>query len=336
MNRMVGKKQKRGEFELIESYFAPLSAAEPGAFNLTDDAAVLEVEEGNRLVVTTDILIAGVHFPDQAEPEDIAAKSLRVNLSDLAAMGAEARAYTLSLALPKDLNVTWLKRFSKSLAAEQENFQVTLIGGDTVATPGPLSLSICAIGTVIEGAELRRNQAHGGDAVYVSGTIGDAALGLKALGGELKGLSPVHEGFLLDRYHRPEPRLELGRRLAGVAGAAIDVSDGLAADLGHICAASKVSAAIEAFMVPLSEAARSALEKGASSIAAVLGGGDDYELLFTAPPKAALDIERISAELGLPITPIGHIKEGNDGGGVTVVDENGNQIALPDNGYRHF
>lgn len=331
----MGRQSKNREFELIARHFAPLSAAEPGAFALTDDAAVLEIEPGRRLVVTTDTMVAGVHFLPENPAGTVAAKLLRVNLSDLAAMGAKPLAYTLSAALPETVEDGWLERFAQALAADQASFQVTLIGGDTVATPGPLTLTLCALGTVAEGRELRRSGARPGDTVYVSGTIGDAALGLAALRGELPGLAPELRQALGERYLRPQPRVSLGQRLSGLVHAAVDISDGLVADLGHICAASGTGATVEAPRVPLSPAGRAAVEADAERMTTVLAGGDDYELLFTAPPECADTLAGLSRELDLPLTAIGRIEE-TKGGGVRVIDENGRRIELVENGYRHF
>ena len=331
----MGRQRKNREFELIARHFAPLSAAEPGAFALTDDAAVLELEPGRRLVVTTDPMVAGVHFLPENPAGAVAAKLLRVNLSDLAAMGAKPLAYTLSAALPENMEDGWLERFAQALAADQASFQVTLIGGDTVATPGPLTLTLCALGTVAEGRELRRSGARPGDTVYVSGTIGDAALGLAALRGALPGLAPELREALAERYLRPQPRVALGQRLSGLAHAAADISDGLVADLGHICAASGTGATVEAARIPLSPAGRAVLEADAERMTTVLAGGDDYELLFTAPPECADTLAGLSRELDLPLTAIGRIDE-TKGDGVRVIDEDGRRIDLVENGYRHF
>jgi thiamine-monophosphate kinase len=245
-----------GEFELIARYFVPLAAGEPGAFGLSDDAAVIAVEPGHRLVVTTDTIVSGVHFLPSDPPDAIAAKALAVNLSDLAAMGARPRAYTLALAMPSDWDgdkaEAWLEDFSDRLALNQREAGVALIGGDTVASPGPLCITVTALGMVREGAELRRSAAHPGDLVCVSGMIGDAALGLKYIAGELPNLPADLGNTLADRYRFPRARIELGRQLVGIGHGVADVSDGLVADLGHICAASNVSAIIDASRVPLS------------------------------------------------------------------------------------
>ena len=327
--------RKSGEFELIERYFAPLSADQPGAFGLTDDAAVLEIAAGRRLVFSLDTLVAGVHFLEDEPAETTAAKLLRVNLSDLAAMGAVPLAYGLSTALPEQVDNDWLEGFARGLAADQEVFRITMVGGDTVATPGPLTLTLAALGTVGEGGELRRAAAEAGDTVYVSGTIGDGALGLLARQGKLETVTPEERAFLVERYRRPEPRLALGQRLIGLAHAAIDVSDGLVADLGHVCRASGVDATIDAPRLPLSPAARAALEADPRLIGRILTGGDDYELLFTAPPRARAAVAALSGEAGVAVTAIGEIA-GSGPGVVRVVDADGRGLTFERPGYRHF
>ena len=326
--------EKTGEFELIARYFAPLTGDEPGAFALADDTAVLGHEPGQRLAITTDTVVESVHFLADDPPAVVAAKALRVNLSDLAAMGARPRAYTLSLALPEDRDEEWVGQFALALAAEQASFEVTLIGGDTVATPGRLTVTVTAFGTLAAGSELRRSDARAGDAVYVSGFIGDAALGLKALNGELPDLTSEHAQALKDRYFRPRPRVDLGPRLVDLANAAIDISDGLVADLGRVCAASGMAATIVAPRVPLSEAAGAAVAADHGLMAAVLTGGDDYELLFTCAPGDAAAVAALARELDLPLTAIGQVAEGD--GGVRVIDADGRDMALGVTGYRHF
>jgi thiamine-monophosphate kinase len=331
----VSERRKPGEFELIERYFAPLSASQPGAFGLTDDAAVLEISAGRRLVFSMDTLVAGVHFPEDEPAETTAAKLLRVNLSDLAAMGAVPLAYTLSTALPESVDSGWLEGFARGLAADQEVFRITMVGGDTVATPGPLTLTLAALGTVGEGSELRRATAQPGDIVYVSGTIGDGALGLLARRGELETVAPDERSFLVERYRRPEPRLELGQRLIGLAHTAIDVSDGLLADLGHVCRASGVDATIDVPRVPLSPAARGALRADPRLIGRILTGGDDYELLFTAPPRVHAAMATLSGEAGVAVTAIGEIA-GSGAGVVRVLNTEGGEITFERPGYSHF
>ena len=331
----MGKRRKISEFEIIERYFAPLAAGAPGALGLIDDAALVALDAGQCMVVTTDTVIAGVHFRPIDTPEDIAAKVLRVNLSDLAAMGATPISYTLSAALTDAVNEDWLARFTRSLASDQARYAITLVGGDTVATPGPLSFGVTAFGSVDEGRELRRSSARPGDLIFVSGTIGDAALGLMALRGELADLDSALAESLIDRYLRPRPRVELGRRLVGPAHAAADISDGLVADLGHIARASRVDATLEAFRVPLSAAGRAVLEGTPALMNTVLTGGDDYELVFTVPPQSAPLLPRLANELGVALTRVGSVAEG-DGARVRVVGAAGHEMAVTEAGYRHF
>jgi thiamine-monophosphate kinase len=324
--------RKTGEFERIATFFAPLAAGFPGALGLTDDAAILRPAEGAELVVTTDTIVAGVHYIGDEPPGLVAQKLLRVNLSDLAAKGARPVAYTLNIALPPELEDAWLERFCAGLAADQQRFGIALAGGDSVATPGPVTLTITAFGEIAAGGMLRRSGARPGDRIYVSGTIGDGALGLKVLRGRLAGIAASQRDALVERYRLPQPRVACGARLVGIAHAAMDISDGLVADLGHIADMSGVAAVVEAASVPLSTAAAAALEIEPEMRDAVLGGGYDYELLFTAPPDAASSIAALAAELGLPLTAIGRIEAGR---GVRVVDAAGAEIALARAGYTH-
>ncbi|HVO14971.1 MAG TPA: thiamine-phosphate kinase [Alphaproteobacteria bacterium] len=321
------------EFQLIAEIFAPLAAGTPGAFGLTDDAAAIEPAPGRRLIVTVDAIVEGIHFLSDDPPADVARKLLRVNLSDLAAMGARPIGYVMATVLPFDLERAWLEGFAAGLADDQKRFGVGLYGGDTASTPGPMTLSLTAFGDAEPGRELRRSGARPGDRIWVSGTIGDGALGLKALRGQLKGVGADGLAYLAGRYRVPTPRVELGLGLVGLANSAIDISDGLAADLGHVCETSGVRGVVEAVRVPLSEAARQALAAEPGLRADVLGGGDDYELLFTAPSAAADRIAGLGRSLGLPLTEIGRIEAG---AGVTILDEAGRPIVPEKPGFRHF
>ena len=321
------------EFTLISELLAPLSRGEPGALDLTDDGALLPLSEGCCLVMTKDMLVAGVHFLPDDDPGLIARKLLRVNLSDLAAMGATPRAYLLGLALPTATEEGWLRGFAGGLALDQAEFDVSLVGGDTVSTDGPFTASLTALGEVQTGAEMRRSGAVAGDLVFLSGSLGDSALGLAVLTGALKDLDAAAEAMLRDRYRLPRPRIGLGLRLYGLAHGLIDVSDGLIADLGHICEASGVAAEIEASRLPLSSAARAALDLDPGLLATVLGGGDDYELLITADEESTAHIAALADDLDLPITAIGRITEGS---GVVVRDEKGSPIDIASSGWRHF
>lgn len=323
----------RDEFGLIADILAPLAAGTPGAFGLEDDAAAVSLSAGHELIVTKDALVAGVHFLADDDPALVARKLLRVNLSDLAAMGAAPLCYLMALALPRDLDEGWLRRFADGLGADQSAYGIGLTGGDMVATEGVLTLTLTALGELPAGTALRRSGARAGDLVLVSGTIGDGALGLEAARGQLDRLEPDHRAYLAGRYHLPQPRLALGQRLRGLARAAIDISDGLAADLGHLCRASGCAAEVEAELVPLSEAARAVLGPAPERLAGILTGGDDYELLFAAPAEAGADLAALAAELALPLTPIGHFTEG---AGVRLLDRNGAPLDLAAGGYRHF
>jgi len=318
-----------GEFGRIRRFFAPLAG--PGGLGLLDDAALIGCGNGRDLVVTADAIVGGVHYLPDDPPEMVARKLLRVNLSDLAAMGARPLHYLLTTALPRELGEEWLARFASGLAEDQRHYAVDLLGGDSVATAGPAVLSLTAIGEVATGTEIRRNGARPGDRVWVSGTIGDAGLGLAVLQGAYPRLALEHRAYLAERYRLPSPRVALGPSLRGVAHAMLDVSDGLLADLGHICDASGVAAIVEAAALPLSAAA---MATGAGAQRERLAtAGDDYELLFTAAAQSTESINRLSVSLALPISAIGTIL---DGQGIRLVDENGLEIPVPQAGYRHF
>lgn len=320
-----------GEFGRIARFFAPLAG--PGGLGLKDDAALVECRPGHRLVVTVDALVEGVHYLAEDPPDLVAKKLLRVNLSDLAAKGARPLHYLLVTALPSRLGDQWVERFAAGLGEDQRHFGVALLGGDSVATPGPAMLSLTAIGEVAAGGEIRRAGAQSGDRVWVSGTIGDAWLGLKVLRGEYPALPPADRAALAGRFRLPAPRVELGPRLAGIAHAMCDVSDGLLADLGHICEISGCAATVSLPAVPLSLAAKSLLADEPIEPAGLVTGGDDYELLFTAPAEAEAAIKHLSAELGLPITAIGTIEPG---AGVRLVDAAGSVIPVAQAGWQHF
>ena len=329
----MARRRTTGEFDLIERFFRPLSRAAPGAFTLGNDGALLTPPAGASLVVTKDLMVAGVHYPEGEEPSHLARRLLRVNLSDLAAMGARATAYALGLALPEDVGDAWVEAFAAGLAHDQEAYGVALIGGDTVAAKGPAVLSLTAFGTVAGDACLTRSGAGEGDDIYVSGTVGDATLGLRAVHGELAALAAPDRAALAARFRLPEPRLALGTALVGVATCAIDISDGLVADLSHLCEESGVAARITVDAVPLSEPARRALAGGESAIADLVTGGDDYELLFCATPSERDAMEVLGHRLDLPVTRIGTIERGQS---VTVVGIDGQPLALERAGYQHF
>ena len=321
------------EFALIAELLSPLSRDAPDAFDLADDAALVGIRRGHQLVVTKDMLVAGVHFLAEESPALVARKLLRVNLSDLAAMGAAPRAYLLGLAVPGGTGEDWFRAFAGGLAEDQAAFGIQLIGGDTVSTGGPLTASLTALGEVPAGAALRRSGARSGDTVFVSGAIGDGALGLAALKAGIAGVDEPGLAYLAERYRLPRPRVALGGRLHGHAHAVIDVSDGLVADLGHICAASGVGAEIEAARVPLSPPARAALDADPALLTTVLAGGDDYELAFTADAAAVGPLADMAVALDLPITAIGRVTARQ---GVVVLDADGVPLRLASTGWRHF
>ncbi|WP_147653472.1 thiamine-phosphate kinase [Vulcaniibacterium gelatinicum] len=323
------------EFDLIARIRARAAARADVVLGIGDDAALLQVPAGHWLVVATDTLNAGVHFPHDAAPADIGWKALAVNLSDLAAMGAEPAWCTLSLSLPTG-DAAWLDGFLDgflALAAEQG---VALVGGDT--THGPLSVCVTVHGFVAPERALRRDGARVGDEVWVSGTLGDAAAALRLLGiGTPADAAPVRaapaeRAFLLARLHRPVPRLALGRALAGLAHACIDVSDGLLADLGHVCRASGVGAELMLAELPASPALRAACETGVRQ-ALQATGGDDYELCFTAAPAQRAALEALAAATDTPLTRIGRIVAG---AGVRALAADGRPWQPPRRGYEHF
>jgi thiamine-monophosphate kinase len=311
------------EFALIARHFRPLAG--PGALGLGDDAALLAPPPGRDLVLTVDAMVGGVHFLPDDPPDLVARKLLRVNLSDLAAKGAVPLGYLMTVSVPRGTPDAWFAGFAAGLAQDQAEFQITLLGGDTTSTPGPISLSLTAIGQVAPGQMVRRAGARDGDGVWVTGTIGDGALGLAVAQGRLADTS----GYLLERYRLPRPRL--GLPIAGIAAAAMDVSDGLVQDLGHLCRAAGLGAEIVADLVPLSEQARRA---GPAWLATCLTGGDDYELLLAVPPAAEEALRVAARQAGMPVTRIGRFRA--ELSGVMVRGADGQGIALDRPGWSHF
>ena len=320
-----------GEDDLIARYFMPL-ATESGALGLADDAAILK-GDGDDLVVTTDAIVEGVHFLSHDPPETVAQKALRVNLSDLAAKGATPAGFVLTLAL-RDADEKWLAPFARGLGDDATAFHCPLLGGDTVSTPGPLTISITAFGRVPPGGMVMRSRAEPGDRIVVSGTIGDAALGLAILIGNVTVSDAAVRETLLGRYRVPQPRIGLVGAVRNYARAAMDVSDGLAGDLAKLCAASRVSAVIDATSVPLSEAARGLMKQGKTSVEAAVGGGDDYEILCTIPQDRFEAFVHAAEDVGVPVTSIGAIVAGN--AAPKWLDAEGKEIALPQLSYSHF
>jgi thiamine-monophosphate kinase len=307
------------EFALIARHFRPLAG--PGALDLQDDAAVLAPPPGRELVLTCDAMVAGVHFLPDDPPDLVGRKLLRVNLSDLAAKGATPIGYLMTVSTPRNTAGEWYARFASGLAQDQQEFGVTLLGGDTTSTPGPISLSLTILGHIGAGQTVHRGGAKPGDGIWVTGTIGDAALGLAVARGQLGDPS----GFLLSRYRLPQPRV--GFPIVGIASAGMDISDGLAQDLGHICRASGVAADVDATLVPLSEPSRAV---GAAWLTTCLTGGDDYELLLAIPPGREAGLQQTH----IPVTRIGTFRAGPPE--VMVRDADGAVMSLEKGGWSHF
>jgi thiamine-monophosphate kinase len=324
-----------GEDALIARYFKPL-ATDPGAFGLTDDAAALDAR-GEDIVVTTDAVVEGVHFLPDDPPDTVARKALRVNLSDLAAKGAVPAGFVLTLALRR-AEEPWLTEFARGLGEDAALFACPLLGGDTVSTPGPAMISITAFGRAPRGAMVHRGGAKPGDHIMVTGTIGDATLGLDLLKGgaasaALTGNSVARE-FLIGRYRVPLPRNALAAAVRDHASAAMDVSDGLAGDLKKLCAASGVSAVIDAPRIPISEAASAALARDATGIERLVSGGDDYEILCAVPEARASSFALAAQQAGVALTTIGQVIAGT--GAPRFLDANGAEITLKQLSYSHF
>ena len=323
------------EDSLISSYFGPL-ATDPGAFNLGDDAAILKAL-GDDVVVTTDAIVEGVHFLAGDPPDTIARKALRVNLSDLAAKGAIPAGFVLTLAL-RQADDAWLKPFARGLGEDAGAYGCPLLGGDTVSTPGPAMISITAFGRVPPGTMIHRSGAKPGDRIVVTGTIGDAALGLAVLkGGAAKAAlagDAAATQMLVERYRVPQPRNALAKAVRDHAHAAMDVSDGLAGDLAKLCAASGVSAVVDAQSIPLSVPAARLLAQGTIGIEAIVAGGDDYEILCAIPENRFEAFARAAGLAGVAISSIGTVIAGSSV--PRFLDAAGREIALPRLSYSHF
>jgi thiamine-monophosphate kinase len=328
---------ERGSAEdrLIARYFKPLATA-PGALGLTDDAAVLTPPSGCDLVLTTDGVIAGVHFMPHDPPGLIARKVLRMNLSDLAAKGAKPLGFLLTVALPEKIEETWIAAFAKGLGEDAEAYGCPLLGGDTDHTPGPLSATVAAFGTVPQGKMVRRSTAKPGDVVVVTGMIGDAALGLlKQKDNILQKrwqLSVEQSDHLKVRYLLPEPRTALAEAVLQHAAAAMDVSDGLVGDLAKLCHASGVAAEVDVSRVPLSDAAQAALAADPTLIETILTGGDDYEIVLTLAPQRFDAFRAAAQKADVEITDIGRVVAGE---GAQFL-RNGNALAFAHRSYSHF
>ncbi|MFB9267789.1 thiamine-phosphate kinase [Bradyrhizobium erythrophlei] len=331
----AANKPLSAEDSLIARYFKPL-ATDPGAFNLDDDAAALK-GAGEDIVVTTDAIVEGVHFLPNDPPDTLARKALRVNLSDIAAKGATPAGFVLTLAL-RGADEAWLKPFAEALGADAAHYGCPLLGGDTVSTPGPLMISITAFGRVPQGKMIHRSGAKAGDRVVVTGTIGDAALGLDVLkGGVAAGALVADAGArdaLAARYRVPQPRNALALAVREHASAAMDVSDGLAGDLAKLCAASGVSAIIDVPSVPLSQPASALVARKVVGFDALITGGDDYELLCAIPDNRLASFTSAARRAGIAVTAIGGIIAGSSP--PSFLDGQGRELTLQRLSYSHF
>lgn len=314
------------EFDLIKKYFTRETSR--AVLGIGDDAALLKASAGKQLAISTDMLVSGTHFFADTDPYFLGHKTLAVNLSDLAAMGATPRWATLALSLP-EANHSWLSSFSAGFFALAEQHGLELIGGDT--TRGPLNICVTIIGEIPDGLALRRDGAKVGDDIWLSGQVGEAALGLASLQGKIL-LPEVLRTTCLDALHRPQPRIELGLALRDIAHSAIDISDGLLADLAHILERSKVAAEIQFSLIPQPESCAKLPDQHLVQ-RCLLAGGDDYELCFTAAVAQRATIEKLAAHIDLPLTRIGKIIAGE---GLHVVAADGSVIKTERLGYDHF
>jgi thiamine-monophosphate kinase len=336
MTEREGTPHLPDEFSLIEKLFGPLAGV--GALGLKDDAAIMQPAPGRDLVLTKDAIAEGRHYLPDDPPGDVARKLLRTNLSDLAAKGASPRGYLLSCAWSKSTSYDWMVAFAAGLAADQKIFGISLLGGDTIQVDGPSVFSLTAIGDVPCGEMIRRSGAEVGDDIWVTGTIGDSALGLKAALGELgerQGLGKADRDFLMERYRVPEPPVEFGKNLSGLASSAIDISDGLVADLYHLCECSKGSAVLLTDDIPLSDSASLAVSHDGDLLSSVLYGGDDYQILFSAGPERRKGLRQIAEKTNTQLTRIGQFSTiGRET--VLLENKNGEQVKARRLGFNHF
>ena len=329
----MSSKERPSEDSLIARFFAPIAGA--GALGLKDDTARLTPKPGHDLVLTVDALVERIHFLPEDSPGSIARKALGVNVSDLAAKGADPAGFLLSLALPDDWTESWLAAFAAGLGAASRDFSCPLLGGDTVKTKGPLTLSVTAVGEVPTGRMVLRTTAQAGDLICVTGTIGDAALGLKLRNRPAwaQRLSPADEAYLADRYLHPCPRHKLAEALREHASAAMDVSDGLAGDLAKMMRASGVTAQVEAAQVPLSAAVAGAVQASPDLLDLALTGGDDYEILCTVAENKLDSFREQADSVGIPLSVIGRVVAGHD---LPVFRMNGLERRFHVGSYQHF
>jgi thiamine-monophosphate kinase len=298
------------EDDLIARYFKPL-ASHPGALGLADDCAAIAPPAGHDLVLKTDGLIEGVHFFPDDPSDGVARKALRVNLSDLAAKGAQPLGFLLAIALRKGFSESWLAVFTRALGEDAAAYACPLLGGDTDSTPGPISISVMAFGSLPQGTMVRRNGARAGDLLFVSGALGEAALGLAALRGKLPALAADTRERLVGRYRVPQPRTALAEAVRTHASAAIDISDGFAGDLAKLCGASGVTVAIDCERLPLAGDVRALVAAEPGTIETIVTGGEDYEILCTVPPAKADSFRSAASRADVPVTEIGTVEPGD-------------------------
>jgi thiamine-monophosphate kinase len=331
---MARDDQLSAEERLIANVFAPL-ATHPGALGLTDDCAVISPPEGCDLVLTCDAIIGGVHFFADDAAHAVASKALRVNLSDLAAKGAAPLGYLLSLALPQDVAPDWLNEFAEGLRGDAQRYDCPMLGGDTDRTPGPMTIAVSMFGSVPTGTMVRRAGAKAGDLVFVSGTIGDAALGLALRNDPARDwpITAAQQQHLTDRYLLPQPRNALAEAVRTHASAAMDISDGLVGDLTKLCRVSEVAANVEVARVPLSEAARALIAAQSAMQEPALTGGDDYEIVCTVPPDKAESFKAAAKTADVPVSEIGVIAEGE---GARFIGSDGEPLTFRHASFSHF
>ena len=329
---MHGRDDMSAEDRLIARFFEPL-ATHPGALGLSDDAAFLTPPPGCDLVLKTDAIVGGVHFFPEDAAHSVASKALRVNLSDLAAKGARPLGFLLSLALPQDIGNDWLEGFAQGLRGDSVLFACPLFGGDTDRTPGPITISIAMLGSVPEGTMVRRAGANAGDRVFVSGTIGDATLGLMVRKGKDWKLTDQQRQHLISRYLLPQPRNGLAEAVRTHASAAMDISDGLAGDFSKLCRASGVAADIDVSLVPLSDAAKAAIAVDPAALETALTGGDDYEIICTVPPARTAGFRAAAKTANVPVAEIGEIKTGKD---IRYIGGDGRVLTFKRASFSHF
>jgi thiamine-monophosphate kinase len=334
---MVRAMTRPSEDDLISRWLKPL-ATDPGALGLGDDCARLSPPEGSDLILKADAIAAGIHFFADDPWDAVARKALRVNLSDLAAKGARPIGYLLSLALPRDWTEENMEALASGLAADQQEFDLPLFGGDTIKSPDGLILSVTMMGAVPKGRGPSRQQARAGDRIYMSGTLGDAALGLHArldpdFAGRA-GFDSAHLAHVLDRYLLPRPRLGLAPAVLAHAKGAMDISDGLAIDLARLGRASGTHAVIDLARIPLSAAATRAVDSDSQLQEIIITGGDDYEILVTVDAAETARFEATAASCGVAVTAIGHVESGS--GAPIFLGPSGNLLKFADGGFRHF